>query len=37
MDDALSVNPRLSKDGSTLYGRQTLEQSDIWMLQLADQ
>ena len=37
MDEVLNVNPRLSKDGSTLYGRQTLEQSDIWMLQLAGQ
>jgi len=30
--DLETVPPRLSKDGSTLYARQTLEQSDIWMV-----
>jgi serine/threonine protein kinase/dipeptidyl aminopeptidase/acylaminoacyl peptidase len=27
-----TISPRLSKDGSTLYMRQVLEQGDIWML-----
>ena len=31
--DITTAYPRLSKDGSTLYMRQTLEQGDIWMLQ----
>jgi serine/threonine protein kinase len=31
--DITSAYPRLSKDGSTLYMRQTLEQGDIWMFQ----
>ena len=26
------VSPRLSKDGSTLYARQMLEQGDVWMV-----
>ena len=32
--DDRSVRPRLSKDGSTLYMRQSLAQSDIWMMRL---
>jgi Tol biopolymer transport system component len=32
--DDRSVRPRLSKDGSTIYVRQSLEQSDIWMMRL---
>jgi len=35
MRDLTTAYPRLSKDGSTVYIRQTLEQSDIWMLQIA--
>jgi Tol biopolymer transport system component len=35
--DFATAYPRLSKDGSTLYMRQTLEQGDIWMLQLGKQ
>jgi eukaryotic-like serine/threonine-protein kinase len=31
--DVTTAYPRLSRDGSTLYMRQTLEQGDIWMLQ----
>ena len=34
MRDITIAYPRLSKDGSTLYLRQMLEQGDIWMLQL---
>ena len=30
--DISSVLPRLSKDGSTLYLRQMLEQSDVWLM-----
>ena len=29
-----TVPPRLSPDGSTLYARQSIEQGDIWMVQL---
>ena len=30
--DISNVLPRLSRDGSTLYLRQTLEQSDVWLM-----
>jgi hypothetical protein len=28
----VAVPPRLSRDGTTLYVRQTLEQGDVWMV-----
>jgi len=34
--DLPNAFPRLSKDGATLYLRETLEEGDIWMLQIGD-
>jgi hypothetical protein len=33
--DDITLYPRISSDGSTLYLRQVLEQGDIWMVRMA--